>query len=72
MELPDISSPKPTLAAELKAVLDPEFLSPADNRPQIRDAAMFLTPAAVLRKKQITHCACVRGKLLRQLRIRAL
>lgn len=33
---------KLTFAAELKVVLEPEFLSPADNRPQIRDVAMLL------------------------------
>lgn len=33
---------KLTFAAELKVVLEPEFLSPADNRPQIRDVAILL------------------------------
>lgn len=41
---------KLTLAAELKVVLEPEFLSPADNRPQIRDVAMLLCVQAAQQK----------------------
>lgn len=52
---------KLTLAAELKVVLEPEFLSPADNRPQIRDVAMLLCVQAKQRsRKQMTGRACVR------------
>lgn len=46
---------KLTLAAELKVVLEPEFHSPADNRPQIRDVAMLLCAQAAQHKNKWLH-----------------